>query len=292
MSKKVYKETYFQHDHNARRDPKIKNLLAYFRRTANEEKAKSALLIYWWIIEDMHVDDYPVNKLEAFADDYRCDVELLKSILEDFELFRIENECYISDRVLRNLKEQEDKIEQKQSAANIRWLLADFNKIYKKEFGEAPILDPTEIETLKKYNRTVSGLKELLPDIIFTLKNLKFDTDINFKPCANWLLTKNNLARLINGEFGKLKHRKTEKEIKAEQEELVLKETERNQPSEFDLQMQVITGKAEAFEFIKKALDGQKLMYQRGKLIGIAHLRRLMERFDIKDKEVYEICQH
>lgn len=120
MTKKIYKETYFQHDRYARQDPKIKSMLVHFRKES-EQKAQAAVCIYWWIVEDMHTDDYPTNKLEVFADDYRCDVQFLKSILEDFELFHTENDCYVSNRVLRNLKEQEEKSEKARKSAQKRW---------------------------------------------------------------------------------------------------------------------------------------------------------------------------
>ena len=120
MTKKIYKETYFQHDRYARQDAKIKGMLSYFRKES-EEKAKAAVCVFWWIVEDMHTDDYPVNKLEVFADDYRCSVDFLKSILEDFELFHIENDCYVSNRVLRNLKEQEEKSEKARKSVQKRW---------------------------------------------------------------------------------------------------------------------------------------------------------------------------
>ncbi len=120
MTKKIYKETYFQHDRYARQDAKIKGMLSYFRKES-EEKAKAAVCVFWWIVEDMHTDDYPISKLEVFADDYRCSVDFLKSILEDFELFHIENDCYVSNRVLRNLKEQEEKSEKARKSVQKRW---------------------------------------------------------------------------------------------------------------------------------------------------------------------------
>ncbi len=120
MSKKIYKETYFQHDRYARQDPKIKSMLVHFRKES-EQKAQAAICIYWWIVEDMHTDDYPINKLDVFADDYRCDIDFLKSILEDFELFHKQDGCYVSNRVLRNLKEQEEKSEKARKSAEKRW---------------------------------------------------------------------------------------------------------------------------------------------------------------------------
>ena len=56
MSKKNYKETYFQHDRYARQDPKIKSMLVHFRKES-EDKAKAAVCVFWWIVEDMHIDD-------------------------------------------------------------------------------------------------------------------------------------------------------------------------------------------------------------------------------------------
>ena len=120
MSKKIYKEKYFPHDRHARQDPKIKKMLVHFRKNS-ELQAQAAVCIYWWIVEDMHTDDYPVNNLDAFADDYRCDVEFLKSILNDFELFHIVDDCYVSDRVLRNLKEQQEKSEKARKSSQARW---------------------------------------------------------------------------------------------------------------------------------------------------------------------------
>ena len=120
MTKKIYKETYFQHDRYARQDAKIKSMLSHFRKES-EEKAKAAVCVFWWIVEDMHTDDYPIDKLDVFADDYRCTIEFLKSILEDFELFHIENGCYVSNRVKRNLKTQEEKTEKAKKSAQKRW---------------------------------------------------------------------------------------------------------------------------------------------------------------------------
>lgn len=119
MARTLYK-TYFSHDIYARQDRKIKNLLLHFRKES-EDKARSALCVYWWIVEDMHADDYKVSDLEVYADDYRCDIDFLKTILNDFDLFRVENDCYISDRVLRNIEEMKEKAEKAKRAASKRW---------------------------------------------------------------------------------------------------------------------------------------------------------------------------
>ena len=117
---KIYKNTYFSHDHYAREDQKIKNMLTHFRKES-EDKAKAAVCVFWWIIEDMHKEDYFADRLETYADNYRCSVEFLKSILNDFDLFHIEDNCYVSERVKKNLKEQKERKIKAQKAAYFRW---------------------------------------------------------------------------------------------------------------------------------------------------------------------------
>lgn len=274
MAKKNYQDTYFQHDRYARRDSKIKALLTYFRKES-EEKAKAAICVFWWIVEDMHLDDYPVDKLEVFADDYRCDVNFLHSILNDFNLFRVENNCYVSDRVLRNLEEQAKKAEQKSIAANTKWLLSDFKKYYIEFFGKAPVLNPEEIDNLKKYADKIPDLREKLRDVLYTLSTLKFDTKIKFVPGANWLLTDNNLGRLLNGEFGPLKHKKTAKELREEQAKEQA-EQEAENANVFDLD--TISSKAAAIQYISNNNKDLKLM--------IPDHKKLMRKFDITLQEI------
>lgn len=279
---------FFSHDYTPLED---KNLLKLFITMGAEGYG-----IYWLVVEFMHQNTFVVGEEELLAFKFRVDVEKIKRVMNDFQLFRIEeretDSVYISDRILRNLNYVEQKNEDKKQAANVRWLLSSFNKAYVEFFGEEPILQPSEIESLKKYNEKIPDLKAKLRDIIYTLKNLKFDTDVNFKPCANWLLKDNNLARLLNGEFGQLKHKKTEKEIKEAQRKLALEEAKRNEPSELEQQVERISGKAEALDFIANFYTDKKLMVHGGRAYLFPTLRKLTDKFDITEKEVIEICQH
>ncbi len=279
---------FFSHDYTPLED---KNLLKLFITMGAEGYG-----IYWLIVEFMHQNTFIVGEEELLAFKFRVDVEKIKSVMNNFQLFRIEeretDSVYISDRILRNLNYVEQKNEDKKQAANVRWLLSAFNKAYIEFFEEEPILQPSEIECLKKYNEKIPDLKNKLRDIIYTLKGLKFDTDVNFKPCANWLLKDNNLARLLNGEFGKLKHKKTEKELKEEQRKLQLEEQKRNEPSELELQIEKILNKNEALDFIANFYADRKVVINGGRALILPTLRRLTEKFDIAEREVIERCQH
>lgn len=277
---------FFSHDYAPLED---KNLLKLFITLGAEGYG-----IYWLIVEFMHQNTFVVGEEELLAYKIHVDVEKIKRVMNDFELFRVEEteqgKIYISDRILRNLNYVEQKNEARTQAANVRWLLSAFNKSYVEFFGEEPILQTEEIENLKKYNEKIPDLKAKLRDIIYTLKNLKFDTDVNFKPCANWLLKDNNLARLVNGEFGALKHKKTEKELKEQQQKLALEEAERNKPSELELQIESVSGKAEALDLIARYYEGKQVVNMNGKAMVIPRLKDLMKKFDITDKEVFERC--
>jgi hypothetical protein len=277
---------FFSHDYAPLED---KNLLKLFITLGAEGYG-----IYWLIVEFMHQNTFVVGEEELLAYKIHVDVEKIKRVMNDFELFRVEEteqgKIYISDRILRNLNYVEQKNEARTQAANVRWLLSAFNKSYVEFFGEEPILQTEEIENLKKYNEKIPDLKAKLRDIIYTLKNLKFDTDVNFKPCANWLLKDNNLARLVNGEFGALKHKKTEKELKQEQQKLALEEAERNKPSELELQIESVSGKYEALELIAKYYEDKQIVKMNGRACLVPSLKDLMKKFDITDKEVFERC--
>lgn len=291
---------YFSHDESASQDGKILKMFRDFRKMSKEmtrEELESfvavgAYGVFWRIVEFMHGNNLLVDDVDVLADDLRIDTKYIQQILNDYELFRIEGDCYISDRILKNLNKQQSKSEKSKTAVETRWLLSDFDKNYEDVFGKKPVLSSEEIEALKKYSQQISDLREKLPDLIYTLKGLKFETDTKFVPSANWLLKGNNLLRLYNGEFGKLRHKKTESEIKAEQKRIEQEEAERNKPSELELQIERISGKADAIQFIKDFYSGKRVVINCGRAFILPTLRTLTEKFDITEKELLDNLQN
>lgn len=291
---------YFSHDESASQDGKILKMFRDFRKLSKEmtkEELESfvavgAYGIFWRIVEFMHGNNLLVNDVDVLADDLRIDTKYIEQILNNYELFRIEGDCYISDRILKNLNKQQSKSEKSKSAVETRWLLSDFDKNYEDVFGKKPVLSSEEIEALKKYSQQISDLREKLPDLIYTLKGLKFDTDTKFVPSANWLLKGNNLLRLYNGEFGKLKHKLTESEIAEQRKREEEERAERNKPSEIEMQIESVSGKAEALDIIANYYKDRQLVESRGKLMLFPPFRSLVQKFDLTNKEIKEVCQH
>ena len=282
-----YSELYFQHDLNARTDEKIVKMFFEFRKNRNnftEDEAKKLLPfasygVYWAVVEYMHKNSLEVVDIEMLADELRVDSSFLKSILTDFKLFRQEDGVFINDRIIRNIERQEEKANKNKKSANIRWLLSAYTKAYKDEFGISPVLDDDEKKKLIEYSNKIEDFRNLLPDILYTLHSIKFDNDINYKPTSNWLLKGNNLAQILNGQWGKLKHKKTPSELRAEKQ----KELPKEEPSEVVQQANSICNKVDALELIAK----HSKIYQ-GRLIVLPTLTELKKKFDITDKELKE----
>lgn len=287
---------YFSHDESASQDGKILKMFRDFRKLSKEmtqEELESfvavgAYGIFWRIVEFMHGNNLLVDDVDVIADDLRIDTKFIEMILNNYELFRIKGDCYISDRILKNLNKQQSKSEKSKTAVETRWLLSDFDKNFEDIFGKKPVLSSDEIEALKKYSQQISDLREKLPDLLYTLKGLKFETDTKFVPSANWLLKGNNLLRLYNGEFGNLKHKLTEKEI-AEQKKLQEeKEAELNKPSELEMQAERISSKADALDFIVGQYRGKSIPMNSGRIFLIPTLKDLAKKFDITNTEIIE----
>lgn len=284
-----YSELYFQHDLNARTDEKIVKMFFEFRKSRNnftEDEAKKLLPfasygVYWAVVEYMHKNSLEVADIEMLADELRVDSSFLKSILTEFKLFRQEDGVFINDRIIRNIERQEEKANKNKKSANIRWLLSAYTKAYKDEFGISPVLDDDEKKKLIEYSNKIEDFKTLLPDILYTLHSIKFDNDINYKPMSNWLLKGNNLAQILNGQWGKLKHKKTPSELRAEKQKDSTKEEE--EQSETVQKANSICNKVDALELIAK----HSKVYQ-GRLMVLPTLTELKKKFDITDKELKE----
>lgn len=281
MGKKIYKETYFHHDHYARQDPKIKEMLVYFRRES-EEKAKAAVCVYWWIIEDMHIFDYRIDKLEVYADDYRCPVDFLKTILENFNLFRKDGEYYVSDRVLRNLQEQREKSEKAKKSIAKRWgksntqedIDVDFVnavvKIYNEQFKKTQIIsneNRAKIDEITKKNKlSIEIWQEVFKNAKrgWNFKDQKTSKVENKKPnlkqiLDNWDMFASdnyNLAPDIEAIEEKKKQAELEKERIKKEEQILSKKREQEQQAEKD----AINSKKSAIDYLCKYLPHNKII--------------------------------
>lgn len=146
---------YFSHDIAAKSDEKIIRLMFDFRKTKNEFSestlkdlvAHAAYGIYWEIIEYLHENNLNIDELDMLADELRVDADILSRILKNYDLFKQTDGKYISERVLRNLKLQEEKSEKARQSANKR-----HNRGKGKEEVVVPEADAAPAEEAPEYN--------------------------------------------------------------------------------------------------------------------------------------------
>jgi hypothetical protein len=111
MSKDTF---YFSHDYNARSDDKIKNLI--------RKHGVTGYGIFWCIIEDLYNNANALRlDYEGIAYDLRADCETIKSIINNFDLFIIEDDYFGSSSVERRLDERNEKSEKARESAFKRW---------------------------------------------------------------------------------------------------------------------------------------------------------------------------
>lgn len=112
MAKQAY---YFSHDSNAKDDPKIIKL-----RIKHGWKGYG---LFWALIELLRDQDSfkMQTDYESIAFALREDSETIKSVINDFDLFKVELDFFYSESLLNRMKLKEEQSEKAREAANKRW---------------------------------------------------------------------------------------------------------------------------------------------------------------------------
>jgi 5-methylcytosine-specific restriction endonuclease McrA len=105
---------YFTHDYNTRNDSKIKNLLSVHGFLGYG--------LFWAIIEDLYnnANELPLD-YRLLAYDLRCDEKTIKSIINEFSLFVINENSFGSISVQRRLEDRSNKSLNAKTSVFKRW---------------------------------------------------------------------------------------------------------------------------------------------------------------------------
>lgn len=164
---------YFSHDYNSRNDIKIKKLMS-----------KHNILgygVFWAIIEDLYQNANALpTDYDSIAFDLRVDSNLVKSIINDFELFVIKDGFFGSESVERRLNERSEKSLKARESANNRW------KKIKEDANALPT--DSDCNAIKEKKRKDIKVKDIILNtsyqlcVDFWLK--EFHPDFNFNATA------------------------------------------------------------------------------------------------------------
>ena len=109
------KTEYFSHDYKARHDDKLVNLFM--------KHGLAGIGAYWCIIEMLYEQNGYILlcECERIAFELRSNLELINSIINDFNLFKIDKKQFYSVSVLNRLKLRNEKSEKAKLSASARW---------------------------------------------------------------------------------------------------------------------------------------------------------------------------
>ena len=122
-------KNYFSHDEGARNDPKLIKVLM---RLGQPGKG-----VYWDLVEMLYEQDGYLMRsdCESYAFALRTDNDLLKSLINDFDLFTSDDVRFWSDSVLRRLLVRKSKSLKASESAQKRW--SDANALRLQSEGNA-----------------------------------------------------------------------------------------------------------------------------------------------------------
>ena len=111
MSKQSF---YFSHDYNTRSDIKIKKLIV--------KHGYEGYGIFWALIEDLYqnANAMPLD-YDCIAYDMRTGSDIIRSIINDFDLFEVEGDTFGSLSVQRRLDQRNEKSRKARQSAMKRW---------------------------------------------------------------------------------------------------------------------------------------------------------------------------
>ena len=105
---------YFSHDYNARNDEKIKMLI--------RKHGMIGYGVFWAIVEDLYNNANALRTdYDGIAYDLRLHSDIVKSVVNDFDLFQINGDYFGSSSVQARLDQRNEKSLSARKSASYRW---------------------------------------------------------------------------------------------------------------------------------------------------------------------------
>lgn len=185
---------YFSHDYNTRLDKKIKPLLI--------KHGYEGYGVFWAIVEDLYnnKNSLPLD-YESIAFDYRVSVDLVKSVINDFDLFTIKDKIFFSGSIKTRLKEREKKSEKARKSAQERWAKdANALRTHSERIQRGMLLKESKVKDIKvKESKGVFTPPSLVEVESYFLENgysaAAAKKAFDYYASANWVDSKSNKVK-------------------------------------------------------------------------------------------------
>ena len=146
------KKTYFNHDSNARNDLKLITL----RSVGGFEFYG----IYFAVLELLFSEENKIctNQYDILAYGLQCDPDKLKAVIEDFDLFVIEDGCFYSRRLNNHIEEINLKSKKAKESVSKRW-------------NNTNVLQTNYDSSTSKVNKSINKVNKSIEKRIVEFKN-------------------------------------------------------------------------------------------------------------------------
>lgn len=176
MAKDTY---YFSHDYNARNDPKIRKLISV--------QGVTGYGVYWAIIEDLYQNANALpSDYDLIAYDLRVDVNIVKSVINDFDLFIIDDNEFGSNAVEKRLIERNEKSISARKSAFKRW--------NKKEQDANALPSDCDSNALKEIKEKERKEKEIIIEDELTFGNFSATFEMAWKEWIEYKKSQHNFS--------------------------------------------------------------------------------------------------
>tara|TARA_R100001443_G_scaffold1056_1_gene4139 strand:+ start:16155 stop:16907 length:753 start_codon:yes stop_codon:yes gene_type:complete len=204
------KKTYFNHDSTAKNDFRIIKL--------RSKLGYEGYGIFWALLELLFTEE---NKLciedyNTLAFGLQCDSNILKQVIEDFDLFVIEDNCFYSRRLNNQIEEINLKSKKAKENASKRWV-GNAKAKPEQSDSNASIVDKSKsisksienkIVDFKKSIQSIKGISEDDKNafIDYWTEPNKSQTKLRFELEKTWDLSR-RIKRWASNNFNKQKSR-------------------------------------------------------------------------------------
>ena len=153
------KKTYFNHDSSARLDIriiKLRSTLGY-----------AGYGVFWAVLELLFTEENKIctSQYDIIAFGLQCDANKLRSVIEDFDLFVIEDGCFYSRRLNKHIEEINLKSKKAKESVSKRWNNTNVKQTYNDS-------------NTSKVNKSINKVnKSIIKDRIVAFKNAIHDLD-------------------------------------------------------------------------------------------------------------------
>jgi len=109
------KKTYFNHDSVARLDIRVIKL--------RSKLGYEGYGVFWAVLELLFTEENKlcIDDYDSLAFGLQCDPKILKQVIEDFDLFVVEDGCFYSRRLNNHIEEINNKSKKAKENINKRW---------------------------------------------------------------------------------------------------------------------------------------------------------------------------